>query len=185
MFDKNGYVYLEIQRGMYGLKQAGKIANDQLKERLIPHGYLPCKNTPGLWKHSNKPISFTLIVDDFGVKYTRKQDAKELLTILRKNYEAVTTDWTGTLYSGITLRWEYTGKKKVHLSMPGYLPKALHQFQHEAPDNFTFAAHLYTPPIYGIKVQMAKQDSEEPLLDKPNNTRVRQVVGKILFVHEQ
>ena len=70
---------------MYGLKQAGKIANDQLKERLIPHGYLPCKNTPGLWKHSNKPISFTLIVDDFGVKYTRKKDAEELLTLLRAN----------------------------------------------------------------------------------------------------
>ena len=31
MFDNKGYVYLEIQRGMYGLKQAGKIANDQLK----------------------------------------------------------------------------------------------------------------------------------------------------------
>ena len=59
---------MDIQRGMYGLKQAGKIANDQLKDRLIPHGYLPCKNTPGLWKHINKPILFTLIVDNFGVK---------------------------------------------------------------------------------------------------------------------
>ena len=69
--------------------------------------------------------------------------------------------------------------------MPGYLPKSLHQFQNEAPDSFTFAAHPYTPPIYGIKVQMAKQESEEPLLDKRENTRVRQVVGKILFMQEQ
>ena len=38
MFDDKGYIYMEIQRGMYGLKKAGKIANDQLKERLIPHG---------------------------------------------------------------------------------------------------------------------------------------------------
>lgn len=128
IFEKNGYVYLEIQRVMYGLKHAGKIANDQLKERLIPHGYLPCKNTPGLWKHSNKPIPFTLIVDDVGVKYTRKKDEEELLTLLRANYEAVTTDWTGTLYSGITLRWECMGKRRVNLSMPGYLPKDLHQF---------------------------------------------------------
>ena len=28
-----------------------------------------------LWKHDNKPISFTLIVDDFGVKYIHKKDA--------------------------------------------------------------------------------------------------------------
>ena len=31
IFDNKGYVYMEIQRGMYGLKQAGKIANEQLK----------------------------------------------------------------------------------------------------------------------------------------------------------
>ena len=68
MFDDKGYIYMEIQCGMYGLKQAGKIANYQLKERLIPHGYKPCRNTPGLWKHDNKPISFTLIVDNFRVK---------------------------------------------------------------------------------------------------------------------
>ena len=30
----NGYVYIEIQKGMYGLPQAGKIANDLLHKRL-------------------------------------------------------------------------------------------------------------------------------------------------------
>ena len=30
----NGYVYIEIRRAMYGLKQAGFIANKQLKEVL-------------------------------------------------------------------------------------------------------------------------------------------------------
>ena len=180
MFDNKDFVYMEIQRGMYGLKQAGKIANDQLKERLIPHGYRPCRNTPGLWRHDKKPISFTLIFDNFGVKYTQKRDAEHLLSILRKEYEAVTTDWTGTLYSGITLKWDYI-LRKVHTSMPGYIGKALHQFQHKPPEKITFTSHPYTPPTYGLKVQMAKRESEEPLLDKKDNTRVRQVVGKVLF----
>ena len=65
--------------------------------------------------------------------------------------------------------------------MPGYIPKALHQFQHEAPDTFTFTSHPYTPPRYGLKVQMAKMESTEPLLNKKDNTKVRQVVGKLLF----
>ena len=65
--------------------------------------------------------------------------------------------------------------------MPGYLPKDLHQFQHEAPDNFTFSSHPYTPPTYGLKVQMAKVESTAPTLDKKDNTRIRQVFGKILF----
>ena len=68
MFDEKGYVYMEIHRGIYGLKQEGKIANDQLKEQLVPQGYRPCQNTPGLWKHDNKPITFSLIVEDFGVR---------------------------------------------------------------------------------------------------------------------
>ena len=47
----NGYVYLEIQRGMYGLPQAGRIAYDLLKKRLAKHGYFETK-APGLWKHT-------------------------------------------------------------------------------------------------------------------------------------
>ena len=33
---KNGYVYIEIQKGMYGLPQAGILANKLLKTRLAP-----------------------------------------------------------------------------------------------------------------------------------------------------
>ena len=47
----NGYVYCEIQRGVYGLPQAGKLAYNQLVRQLDPHGYVPCCHTPGLWRH--------------------------------------------------------------------------------------------------------------------------------------
>ena len=36
---KNGYVYCEIVRGMYGLPQAGILANQLLKKRLAVHNY--------------------------------------------------------------------------------------------------------------------------------------------------
>ena len=135
LFDENDWIYMEIQRGMYGLKQAGKLANDQLIIFLEPHGYKPTR-TPGLWKHDNKPISFTLIVDDFGVKYKNKKYAKDLMKILSTHSKAVTTDWTGSLYSGITYKLDYVNRK-VQLSMPGYVTKALFQFQHLLPDDFT------------------------------------------------
>ena len=35
----DGYVYIEIQKGMYGLPQAGMLANKLLKRRLAKHGY--------------------------------------------------------------------------------------------------------------------------------------------------
>ena len=75
-----GFVYMEIQKGMYGLPQAGKIANDLLQKRLAPYGYKPCKHTPGLWKHDTKPIMFTLVVDDFGCKYINEKDFEDLVT---------------------------------------------------------------------------------------------------------
>ena len=35
---KGEYVYMEIQKGMYGLPQAGILANTLLRERLATHG---------------------------------------------------------------------------------------------------------------------------------------------------
>ena len=75
----NGYVYCEIQKGMYGLPQAGIIAHQLLEERLKKHGYHQSQTTPGLWKHDTQPISFSLVVDDFGVKYVGKENAQHLL----------------------------------------------------------------------------------------------------------
>ena len=48
---KDGFVYTEILRGMYGLPQADILANKLLRERLEPHGYFKANHTPGLWKH--------------------------------------------------------------------------------------------------------------------------------------
>ena len=40
---------MEIQKGMYGLPQAGKIENDKLKLHLAKFGYEPAPITPGIW----------------------------------------------------------------------------------------------------------------------------------------
>ena len=79
-----GSVWIEIRRSIYGLPQSGKLANEDLRNKISPHGYYEVKHTPGLWKHISRPIQFTLVVDDFGVKYTRRKDAEHLLGILEK-----------------------------------------------------------------------------------------------------
>ena len=48
----DGFVYLEIRRGMYGLKEAGVLAFEQLARHLAPHGYEPAPYTPGLFRHA-------------------------------------------------------------------------------------------------------------------------------------
>ncbi len=34
----NGYIYMEIRKGMYGLPQSGILANKLLRKRLAPAG---------------------------------------------------------------------------------------------------------------------------------------------------
>ena len=83
---KNGYVYCEIVRGMYGLPQAGILANQLLKKRLAVHDYYEVPHTLGLFTHKTRPIWFTLTVDDFGVKYIGREHSEHLMTILKKHY---------------------------------------------------------------------------------------------------
>jgi len=65
---KKGMIYIEVVKGMYGLPKAGLLANKLLEKRLNKHGYFQNKLVLGLLTHKNRPISFTLVVNDFGVK---------------------------------------------------------------------------------------------------------------------
>ena len=84
---KNGFVYLELRKAIYGLPQAGSLANILLKERLGPHGYREVLHTPGLWKHNTRPVQFSLVVDDFGVKYVWRENAEYLIQSLQQHYK--------------------------------------------------------------------------------------------------
>jgi hypothetical protein len=57
-------VYIEIQKGMYGLPLAGILTNELLQRNLAKDGYRPTKHTHSLWKQDTRPISFLLVVDD-------------------------------------------------------------------------------------------------------------------------
>ena len=85
-----GYVYCKIQKGMYGLPLAGIIAQQLLKEHLHKHGYCQSQTTPGLWKHDtqlDQPISFSLVVDNIGIKYVGRENAQHLLDPIQHYYK--------------------------------------------------------------------------------------------------
>ena len=83
--NKNGFIYVRCERGMYGLPHDGIIAQKLIEERLEEHGYTQSDLTPGFWKHETRPICFTLLVDDFGVKYVREQHANHLINSLKEH----------------------------------------------------------------------------------------------------
>jgi hypothetical protein len=174
----DGWVYIEIRKGMYGLKQAGLLANQLIQTRLAPFGYYPSRHTPGLWLHKARSISFTLVVDDFIVKYVGKQHAEHLRNALLRTYE-LTTDWTATVYSGMTLKWDYD-KRTCDISMPGYVSNVLSKFQHDAPKHPQHTPSRYVTPVYGAKTQYSTKDETPPLSAKQCLT-IEKVTGSVLY----
>jgi hypothetical protein len=163
---------------MYGLKQAGLLANQLLQTRLAPFGYYPARHTPGLWLHNTWSISFTLFVDDFAVKYVGKEHAEHLWNALLRTYE-LTTDWTATVYPGMTFQWDYD-KRTCDISMPGYVSNVLSKFQHDAPKHPQRTPSRYVTPVYGAKTQYATKDETPPLTAKQCLT-IQKVTGSVLY----
>jgi len=179
-YDHNGYVYVEISKGMYGLPQSGRVASDVLIPRLTTAGYYPTKLTPGLFRHQNYPnIAFCLTVDDFGVKYVDKKEALHLKDTLEKHYE-VTTDWEGTNYCGLDLDWDYD-KRICDISIKGYVKKALQRFEHPPPSRPQHAPSKWTAPVYGAPQQFAEDEDTTQALRKEQTRLLREIIGTFLF----
>ena len=184
---REGRVYVEARRCIYGLPQSGILANRYLEKRLNDYGYYQSKFTPGLWHHETRDIKFVLIVDDFGVKYTNEEDVehlKEALTAVSpetgKPMFEITTDDKGHKFCGLTLDWDYE-EKKVHVSMPEYVTNALRRFQHEKPTKPQDQPYPHTPKKYGAKQQFAEPEDTSPLLTKDEKRFIQEVTGTFLF----
>ena len=159
----NGYVYCEIQRDMYGLPQVGKLAYNQLVRQLDSHGYALCRHTPGLWRHKWRPILFYLVIEKFGVEYFGQAHGKHLVMTLRK-YHTHITDWEGTLYCGITLKWGYTCHT-VNLRITGYINVTLQKYQHPEPRKPHHAPYQWEKPQYVQTTHYIKPTVNSPKID--------------------
>eukprot|EP00804_Cyclotella_cryptica_P013561 CCRYP_012917-RA/>CCRYP_012917-RA protein AED:0.40 eAED:0.40 QI:0/-1/0/1/-1/1/1/0/288 len=79
------------------------------------------------------------------------------------------------------LDWDYA-KCRVHLSMPGYVDKAIRQFQHSKPKAPQHALFPTTPIKYDARIQSTKEPSMLSLLDQKGTKFIQQVCGKFLFL---
>jgi hypothetical protein len=175
----DGYVYMEICKGMYGLPQAGVLANKLLKIHLAWHGYSEQPHTPGLWKHLSQPVWFNLCVDNFVIKYTGTENLQHLYDALRAETYEILEDWGGNLYCGITLKWNNT-KQYVDLSMAAYVTKQLTRYGHILPLKPQHCP--YAPPInYGKDNQSPSPIDNSLLLDDAGKKQIQRIVGSFLY----
>jgi hypothetical protein len=175
----NNSVTVEIRKGMYGLPQAGILAHDRLVEHLARHGYVKAPHTAGLFRHVTRPIQFTLVVDNFGVKYTGTENAQHLIDTLQALY-TITIDWDGTRYLGLTLAWNYE-HRTLDMSMPDYIDQALTRFQRSPPTKPQHAPHPWTPPNYGVTTQLTPAPDTTDPLNASDKTHLQEIIGTLLY----
>jgi hypothetical protein len=151
-----------------------------LTKRLKQHGYTQSKTTPGLWTHEWHSITFSLVVDNFRVKYIRKEHAQHLLPMVQKYYTCLFVK-EGGRYCGLTIKWDYVGKK-VHLLMPSYVEKALKHFQHPPPIVAQDQPHQHIKKMYGAKNPLANPLHTSPPFDKAGKKFIQEVTGIFLYL---
>jgi hypothetical protein len=171
---------MEICKGMYGLPQAGILANTLLKKRLAICGYYEQPHTPGLFRHKSRPVWFNLAVEDFSIKYIGKDNLHHLYNALRKETYDIVEDRVGNLYCGINLSWHYD-KGYVDLSMPKYVMEQQTRYVHPAPVKPQHCPFSCNPITYGKDIQATTPADDSPLLDDAGKKGIQQVVRSFLY----
>ncbi len=86
-------------------------------------------------------------------------------------------DWTGGLYCGITLKWDYVGRT-VDISMPGYIKMKLQEYKHIMPKKLQMCPYLPEPKKFGTEAQAPLPHDSTPKLDENCIKRVQKNCGE-------
>ena len=84
------------------------------------------------------------------------------------------TDYTGSLYVGITLQWNYP-EGYVDISMPKYVQKNLVKYKHEKPKRPQHCPYEPAPRKYGKEAAEDVDEEESPAVGEKDNKYIQQV----------
>jgi hypothetical protein len=98
----NEMIRLQVNKGIYGLPQAGLLAQNRFIVHIAEHGYIQSDVVPCLFRHATNDVTFVLVVDDFGIKYQNDAGRDYFLDTLKLLYK-ITIDAKGEHYLSITV----------------------------------------------------------------------------------
>jgi len=77
---------------MHGHTVSGKLTNEKLAVILKKYDFMQSDLIAGLFSHKTRPLSFLLVVDDFGIKHVEKEYVECLIQVLQHNDYITTQD---------------------------------------------------------------------------------------------
>jgi hypothetical protein len=127
----------------------------------------------------SRPLTFTLVVEDFGIKFVNKANVNHLISSIKSMY-TLTEDWMGNLYCNIMLKWDYVGRT-VDILMPGYIKMKLQEYKHITPKKLQTCPFLPEPKKFGTEAQALLPHDSTPKLDAKGIKHVQKIMGSILY----
>ena len=106
--DINGkrFVYFKVVKCLYGHPAAGRLSFIKLKEVLEAADFYEPPFVECLFIHKTRNITFALIVDDMGIKYSKDEDLQFLVDVITPHWK-LKVDTSGSRFLGMHLVWQY------------------------------------------------------------------------------
>ena len=82
----NLFLYIRFDKLMNVLENSAIISQAALKYHLFPYGYSPIPSTPGIWRYTDKKITFALVLDNFFIKYILRTYSDHLNNVIQHRY---------------------------------------------------------------------------------------------------
>ncbi len=103
-----------------------------------------------------------------------------LIAAIKAKYNKLSEDWSGELYCGIKLTWDYDART-LNISMPGYGQKQLQRYEHALPSKPQNCPFSPQPKQYGSEAQRPIEPDTSPPLSEEEKKQVQRLVGSILY----
>jgi hypothetical protein len=171
------YIIFRADKTLYGLKEAGKLSNLQLVRLLLSFGFVET-STPCLFRHPTRPITFCLVADDFGVKYTDRHDFDYLVSCLATLYH-VKAHPLASRFLGFTIHHDRQART-LSLAYPGYIDDLLARLRPEGIRPCSTPS-VYVPPRYGLTTPQSATIDNEPPASATQCKGLQVAVGYLLY----
>jgi hypothetical protein len=174
------FVYFKVVKCLYGHPAAGRLSFIKLKDILEDAGFYEHPFVECLFIHKTRNITFALIVDDMGIKYSKEEDLQFLVDVITPHWK-LKVDTTGSRFLGMHLVWQYERPvPRVIIFNPTVVKNALSRFVAGTVMRGRKTPSPYTQPVYGKNPQMSVFDETAPA--PPETIKfVQEVTG--LFSH--
>ena len=174
------FIYFKVVKCLYGHPAAGRLSFIKLKEILVSSDFYEHPLVECLFIHKTRNITFALIVDDMGIKYSKDDDLQFLVDVITPHWK-LKVDTTGSRFLGMHLVWQYNRPvPRVIIFNPTVVKNALSRFVSGSILRGRKTPSPYTQPVYGKHPQMSVFDESAPA--PPETIKfVQEVTG--LFSH--